>query len=241
MFLCFDFSAKSLTLHHKYEKMNNTAAIARLLKKPDLPILLKEVEAALHEEKKHRHAFREWLDEDKKAEFINGEVVMHSPVKRMHLKASKNLSVLLSFYVQAKLLGEVMVEKALIALERNDYEPDICFFSKERAAGFSDDQMIFPAPDMVVEILSKSTAKYDRGIKKVDYAAHGVREYWIIDPERQEVEQYTLLGKDTAYMPPYLYRIDDDIRSHVVEGFDIPVAAIFQEARCLQMLRDWAK
>lgn len=111
-------------------------------------------------------SFREWLDEDKKAdcrpaEFINGEIVMHSPVKRKHWKASTLLSRILGVFTSLNNLGEIAVEKALIALTRNDYEPDICFWLKEKADVFLDDQMIFPAPDFVVEILSKSTTKND--------------------------------------------------------------------------------
>ncbi len=56
----------------------------------------------------------------------------------------------------------------------------------------TDDQLLFPAPDFIVEILSKGTASVDKGVKKTDYAAHGVREYWIIDPIRQRIGQYIL-------------------------------------------------
>jgi Uma2 family endonuclease len=95
----------------------------------------------LDDEKKRRHAFYEWLQDDVKAEFINGEVIMHSPVKRRHLRANGNLTTLLRIYVQAHDLGEVDTEKALITLTRNDYEPDICFWRKEVADTFDDDTL----------------------------------------------------------------------------------------------------
>jgi Uma2 family endonuclease len=53
-------------------------------------------------------------------------------------------------------------------------------------------QMRFPAPDFIAEILSPSTEENDRNIKSTDYAAHGVSEYWIIDPAYRIVEQYLL-------------------------------------------------
>lgn len=84
---------------------------------------------------------------------------MNSPVKRRHLGVSNKLASLLIVYTRLRKLGEVMIEKALIGLTRNDYEPDIAFFTRERADVFTDDQMIFPAPDFVVEILSRATAK----------------------------------------------------------------------------------
>lgn len=217
--------------------MNSAAAVAQMLKRPDLPLVMNQLQQQLNAEAKRRHAFREWLDEDKKAEFINGEIIMHSPVKRRHLKASGNLSTMLGIYVRLNDPGEILVEKALIGLTRNDYEPDISFFSLKQTATFTDDQMVFPAPDFVVEILSKSTAKNDRGIKLIDYAAHGVREYWIVDPEKQQVEQYLLIGEDTEFMPANKHLIGQSIASKVIEGFEIPVEAIFDEALCVETLK----
>ncbi len=136
----------------------------QILSRPDALEQVRAMQAILEEEARKRHEFREWLDEDIKAEFINGEIVMHSPVKKRHWQASDFLSRLLSVYTGINDLGQVGVEKVMIELTRNDYEPDICFFSKEKASAFADDQMLFPAPDLVVEILSKKTAKNDRGI-----------------------------------------------------------------------------
>ncbi|GAB2598351.1 Uma2 family endonuclease [Spirosoma areae] len=42
--------------------------------------------------------------------------------------------------------------------------------------------MKLPAPDLVIEVLSKSTARRDRGVKFTDYAANGIAEYWIVNP-----------------------------------------------------------
>ena len=126
----------------------------------------------------------------------------------------------------------------MISLTRNDYEPDICFFNAEKAATFTADQMLFPAPDFVVEILSRKTARNDRGIKKQDYAAHGIKEYWIIDTQKERVEQYLLLNKDdTDYFMPYIYTIDEDIESRVIAGFNIAVRAIFDDTANQEAMR----
>lgn len=208
--------------------------VEKILERPDAKLLMDKVNYFLSAEYQKRMAFREWLDEDKKAEchpaeFINGEVIMHSPVKRKHWKASTLLSRILGVHASLNDLGEVAIEKALIALTRNDYEPDICFWLNEKTKGFSNDQMIFPAPDFVVEILSRSTAKNDRTIKHQDYAAHGIREYWIIDPNRQLIDQFILIGNDTEYMPAKTHLISQDIKSFVIEGFEIPVVAVFDK------------
>jgi Uma2 family endonuclease len=118
----------------------------------------------------------------------------------------------------------------------------MAFFKTVHAEQFTDDQMIFPAPDLIVEILSKSTAKHDRTLKKDDYAAHGIPEYWIIDPVKKQVEQYLLVSESaTSYMPPFIHTIVDDIESRIIEGFKIPVAALFDEQANLAALQQLLK
>ncbi len=208
-----------------------------ILKNPSAPFILESLQNSMDDERRRRHEFREWVTEEVKAEFINGEVVLHSPVKRRHRKASELLFQLVNVFVTLKKLGEAGHEKAMISLTRNDYEPDICFWAKEKADLFHGDTMLHPAPDFVVEILSKRTSKVDRTIKFQDYAQHGIREYWIIDPIKQMVEQYALLTeKDMEYLPYGKYSIGEDITSVAIPGFIIPIAAIFDNSANLKML-----
>ena len=130
-------------------------------------------------------------------EFINGEVIVHSPVKKAHNDISTNLVKLLDTYVTKHDLGFVGYEKIMIRLTRNDYEPDVCYFNKEQSDTFDDRTSLFPAPQLAIEIGSKKTIDRDRGIKYQDYQRHGVLEYWIIIPEDYSVEQY-ILDKETA-------------------------------------------
>ena len=201
--------------------------IHTLLDAPDVKLIIARTQAVLADETKRRQSFYEWLTDDIKAEFINGQVVMHSPVRRGHLNANGNLYTLLRLYVQFNDLGEVDTEKAMVTLTRNDYEPDICFWRKEIADQFTDETMQHPAPDLIVEILSKSTEKRDRGVKFEDYAAHGVREYWLIDPRRQWVEQYKLDDEFGAFEAVGTFRLADSITAVTLPGFTIPVRAIF--------------
>ena len=200
----------------------------QLLEAPDLKLLLDQVQAMLAAEQQKREEFYAWLTPSVKAEFINGEIVMHSPAKKRHLRASRRLFTLLENYVTLKGEGEVDTEKALVALTRNDYEPDLCYWGAEKAATFDDETMRHPAPDLVVEVLSPSTEDRDRGIKFQDYAAHGVTEYWIIDPLKQTVEAHTLDLDFMRYEPVPPLTIKDTLRSAVVAGFAIPVRAIFE-------------
>jgi Uma2 family endonuclease len=209
----------------------NQGLVEKIMDQPDALVLIERLNANVREEHARRLSFYEWIDEHTKAEFINGQVVIHSPVKRKHWKITDLLSSLMSIYVRIKGLGVVGTEKVMVALTRNDYEPDIVFFKAEKAAAFTPDQVLFPAPDLAVEVLSKKTEKVDRVIKKADYAAHGVQEYWIIDPNKQVIEQYLLVQPtDKSYFEqPFRHGPGDEISSKVITGFTIPVQAIFDE------------
>ncbi len=141
------------------------SAMQQLLHSPQLPSMVAQFQAVLEAEREKRARFYEEMSEAQKVEFINGEVVVHSPARLRHTMVSKNLLGLLDTYVQKHQLGFVGAEKMLIALTRNDYEPDIVYFGPEKAQGFTPDQTKFPAPDLVVEVLSPSTEATDRGIK----------------------------------------------------------------------------
>jgi Uma2 family endonuclease len=213
----------------------------QILERPDAVIQLQTLQNALEDEKKRRQDFYNWVTEDVKAEFINGQIVIHLPVRKRHWSASDLLSRVLSVYASVKKLGQVGTEKVMIALTRNDYEPDIVFFSKEKADTFTDDQVLFPAPDFIVEILSRKTASTDRGTKKDDYAAHGVREYWIVDPAKQRIEQYVLATASTEYFPAKVHQYGEIIESTTIPGFAIPVKAVFEEAANLETLQELLK
>ena len=207
---------------------------AELLKSPRLPLFVEELKRALEAEKARRLRFYRETPEDRKAEFINGDVIVNPPARLEHVASERFLIGLLSAYVDSRDLGCLGHEKLMISLTRNDYEPDICFFSKAKARRFKPSQTRFPAPDFIVEILSPSTAQTDRGVKFEDYAAHGVAEYWIVDAAKKTVEQYLLEHGE--------YRLafngkSGTLRSRVIKRFEIPVAALFERRAYAEALR----
>ena len=208
--------------------------VQALLNSPKLALHVRALEDVLAREHEARERFYDEIDANQKAEFINGEVVVHSPAKKRHTDAIALLLRLLHPYVQVNRLGYVGQEKVLITLTRNDHEPDVCFFNSEKAACFTPDQMKFPAPDLAVEVLSPSTEKNDRGVKFEDYAAHGVAEYWIIDPEAETVEQYVLDNERYALR---MKSGSGELASVAARGFEVPVRALFDEAENLRVLR----
>ncbi len=208
--------------------------LEQLFHSPRLALYSRQIQSALSEEQEKRERFYEEITEDQKAEFINGEIIVHSPVRIEHTIVGKLLLKALDTYVQIHHLGFVGYEKMLISLTRNDYEPDVCFWKNDKASEFRPGQSKFPAPDFISEVLSPGTKKTDRTTKWEDYAAHGVGEYWIIDPAAQIVEQYLL---DKSCYRLHVKADSGVLKCQAVSGFDIPFRALFDEAENLAALR----
>lgn len=215
-----------------------TNLLDQLRESPRLKLYVAEIQKMLSEEDRQRLQFYKDINEDDKAEFINGQIIHHTPVELSHNIAVKLLVNLLHNYVHTHDLGLVGYEKLLIALTRNDYEPDVCFFRKEKSQQFKLEQVRFPTPDFIVEVLSPGTEKYDRGVKFEDYAAHGVAEYWIVDPDDKIVEKYLL--KDKVYSLQ-LKSNSGIIKSSVINGFEAEIVAIFDEKANLKALQNLLK
>jgi len=211
-----------------------SVSLNQILEMPNAALLAEQINSALEKEKAERNHFYKIIDENKKTEFINGEIIFQSPAKLRHTNSIKLLVTLLSTFVIKNGLGFVGSEKMLVSLTRNDYEPDICFFEKSKAESFQPDQMQFPTPDFVVEVLSPSTEKYDRTTKFDDYAAHGVKEYWIIDAEHELIEQYYLENERYELL---LKAKDGTIASVVLPDFKIQIRAVFDEQANLEELK----
>ncbi len=205
-----------------------------LLASPELPDFLDELHRVVALENQRRQRFYDELTEDDKFEFINGQVIMHSPALHRHNIVRHHLATLLRVFVEQHNLGIVCDEKALCVFPRNDYEPDIVFFGPRKARLIGPDTMKYPVPDLIVEILSPSTARFDRGVKMQDYAAHRVAEYWIVDPDRETVERHR--ARDRHYSKVRAQKTGA-IASEAVAGFEIPVRAIFEEKASAAALR----
>ena len=123
-------------------------------------------------------------------EVIDGKVVMMATPTSNHNRVSGNIYRILSNFLLDRPC-EPFPDREALFLEENseEYQPDgmvVCNPEKVRDKG------VFGAPDLVVEVLSPNTGRYDRGHKKDVYELHGVREYWIVSPGDRSVEQYVL-------------------------------------------------
>lgn len=205
----------------------------------NLPQIIEELQRYMQDEQNRRLAFYDWVDDSMKAEFILGETVVHSPALNVHNIIQGHVQRLLALHVEENKLGLVLGEKAMVHLTRNSYEPDVCFWNSEKSAGFKPETSIYPAPDLVVEILSKHTKRNDRGIKFDDYFINGVHEYWIIDPNKQVIEQYYISPtNDKKYTLFGIWDETHEIESRAVKGFKIPVLAAFDAKANRQTIKN---
>ncbi|GBE36124.1 hypothetical protein BMS3Bbin07_00264 [bacterium BMS3Bbin07] len=176
-------------------------------------------------EKSHNIKDYKLLPEGAPYQLIEGELVMTPAPNPRHQIISANLFKTITKYVDERKEGIVLYSPIDIYLDNeNVYQPDIVFIQKQRQEIIKDDG-IYGAPDLVVEILSPSTAYYDLRKKFRVYEKYGVREYWIVDPEMGSVEVYfnekgrfTLTGKAEG---------KGEVESTVLKGFKVTLNEVF--------------
>lgn len=118
----------------------------------------------------------------------------------------------------------------VILAEDEVRQPDIVVINRERQAIVTDRGIEGP-PDLVVEILSPSTALKDRRDKKEVYAAYGVKEYWIVDPVHETIEQWTYreIDQTKRYELNGTYGNGDTITSPHVKCLDVHATNVFND------------
>ncbi len=145
-------------------------------------------------------AFQHWSyaeferlpDDGNRYEVIAGELVVSPSPRPRHQRAAVRLTSALEVFTQAHGLGEVYAAPTDVLLADGDYlVPDVVFVRRDRAAIVSE-RAIESAPDLVVEVISPSTALLDRGIKRERYALYGVPLYWVVDVDLRQIEVYRL-------------------------------------------------
>ncbi len=163
--------------------------------------------------------------EGERWELIDGELIMPPSPKEAHQSVQGNLGAPMLIFVREKDLGKVYFAPFDVVLSDTDtVQPDLLFVSKDQLHIITADN-VQGAPDLVVEIRSPSTARQDWTTKRELYARHGVKEYWLVDPEAATVA--ILLFDDGELKVTGVFGEGESITSTVLEGFSIALADIF--------------
>src|SRR3990170_7394762 len=135
-------------------------------------------------------------DDRNRREILSGDLYVTPAPTPIHQRAVVNLITLLQGYLARHKVGKLYASPVDVVLSQVDVvQPDLVFVSNDRLHLVTE-MSIQGAPDLVVEILSPSTARLDRGRKMDAYARFGVREYWIADTDARTLEIYRLEGQN---------------------------------------------
>ena len=163
--------------------------------------------------------------DDKRYQLLDGELILAPSPTDRHQAIMGTLFFLL--YQHNLETGSGHVRMAPLDVHLSEYDltqPDILFVSNDRASIITAAN-IQGAPDLVVEILSPSTERYDRGYKRTMYARNGVREYWLVDPAGETVEVMT--EAEEGFVTESIYQRDQILVSPLLPGLSIELNRIF--------------
>ncbi len=167
-------------------------------------------------------------NDGKRYEILEGEIFVSPSPATKHQIVSANLLSILHQYVHKHKLGQVLAAPMDVVLSRtNVVQPDLLFVSKARK-NIVTEKNIQGAPDLIVEIVSETSAEQDRTTKKQIYARHGVKEYWLIDPDTETLEVYKLDAKARAFRHVATYQSDEVLQSSLFPKLEIPLADLWR-------------
>ena len=159
-------------------------------------------------------------------ELWDGELILSPAPSFFHQKIVARLYKALDAWVEQHRLGETALAPIdMVLTARHATQPDVVFIANEHLGIIK--ERIMGAADLVVEVLSPGSRRRDRIDKRDLYEQHGVREYWLIDPEARTVEvlalaagTYQLVGRSHP---------GEQARSRLLKGFEVPVSSLFAE------------
>ena len=164
------------------------------------------------------------LPEGTPIQLINGEFIMSPSPVRKHQKIIGKLHLQLGALVERKKLGEVYIAPFDVHVSRNDvYQPDLLFVSNENLHYIEEDG-VHGSPDLVIEVLSRSTAGFDLLLKKDGYEKFGVNEYWVVDPMDKTVE--TFINAPTGFQSSFVGN-EGTVCSALLPEFCVELQSLF--------------
>ena len=162
------------------------------------------------------------LPDGQRAELIDGQMYMMAPPTRRHQQVLLSLSRKIADYIDKK-GGSCEVDIAPFAVflnedDKNYVEPDISVIcSPDKLT----DKGCTGAPDWIIEIVSPGSRRTDYYTKLFKYRTAGVREYWIVDPEKNRITVYSFESDDTAE-----YTFSEAVKAGIYDDLEIDFSSI---------------
>ena len=155
------------------------------------------------------------LPDGKRAELIDGKIYYMAPPGRKHQRLTVELSTIINNYIKSN-HGSCEVDIAPFAVflnadDKNYVEPDISVICDPKKLN---DKGCVGAPDWIIEIVSPGSRHMDYFTKLFKYRTAGVREYWIIDPDKDRITVYNFEADSMEE-----YSFSDNIPSGIYPGF----------------------
>jgi Uma2 family endonuclease len=166
------------------------------------------------------------MPEGRRYEVLGGDLVGLPAPTSVHQEIVGALYAALRQWAMRSGGGRALVSPVDVRLSDTDVvQPDVLFVTAARAA-IIEEPYVRAAPDLVIEVLSASTAERDRVLKRRIYELHGVREYWIVDPDARAAE--VLTNGDDGLQVRRTCSLEKVLASPLLPGFSLRVAEIFQ-------------
>ncbi len=175
------------------------------------------------------YTYQDYLDlpdDGQRYEIIEGVLYMSNAPNIDHQFAVSEIHGELRQFVKAHKLGYVLTApfEVHLAEKTRPVQPDVLFIKTERWPG-AGAKFFEGAPDLVVEVLSPSTAHVDKHIKFDAYEKAGIPEYWLVNPKTCSVEVWTLARGEYAILGEFVG--EELISSAILPGLAIKTHSLF--------------
>jgi Uma2 family endonuclease len=160
-------------------------------------------------------------------EIIDGELHVTAAPSLRHQQVSGNFYYVIRSFLQEHPVGQIYYAPCDIVFSRIDVvEPDLLYVSNARAAYLTEKNVQGP-PDLLIEILSRSTRRVDETTKRGLYERMGVEEYWLADPRRETVRVFRRGGERFAPAALLSAVAGGVLTTPLLPGLEIPLAEVF--------------
>ena len=162
---------------------------------------------------------------NQRIELFDGDIVMSAMPATRHQRIGSLLYVQLFNYVHTHGLGFVYSAPVDVVLSKTMvFQPDLCFISNERMS-IDDGERVNESPDLVIEILSDSTQKKDRTLKFREYARHGATEYWLVSPDKREIEVFS--NSDKGFQLARIFSASEEMNTPLFSDAEFKLKDVF--------------